>query len=1104
MMVTFVAQCEKKSLNKTRRVLDAFANRIGDRTWQTVITNDGLQAVKKLLRKTASKNTAVACHWIRSRSRSELIWIVGNRERFNSQGIVPVNTTRKTIMNTQWENDWHYLPLIKSLAAMAALFHDWGKASEFFQSKLKTSKIIADPLRHEWISALFLNAYVNGETDEQWLSRLAKGEIETETLKKQVSVQHQKQQDKNKPLNKLPQMATLLNWLLLSHHRLPILKSHAGTPLPEPELLFQNITQKWGYENKFDKNTFKHDLKRCFDYPQGLPCDSEIWLKAARKQAQKLHDCLPLLSQSINDGTWRLLLHHTRLALMLGDHCYSSQEADNKWQTTLDLYANSDRKTKKLKQKLDEHLIGVSRQALRNAHLLPAFEGEHKELQRAYDVKALKRKSQGRFCWQDTAVSKIKHWKSSQDKLETSSHFGFFAVNMASTGTGKTFANAKIMRTLSADGESLRYILALGLRTLTLQTGDEYRQRIKLGNDELAVLIGSRAVMDLHNKNKQEQTEEAQTATGSESEEYLLDNEIDFHTEIPETELKTVLTREKDRKFLFAPVLSCTIDHLMAATESKRGGRYILPTLRLMSSDLVIDEIDDFDGNDLIAIGRLIHLAGMLGRKVMISSATIPPDIAEGYYNTYQAGWALFAQMRQRNASVGCAWMDEFTTQVHSIQITGDDHGLNDYQKHHQKFIDKRTSELEKQTPKRKADIIACSMDNEDEESIRKQFYATIQTAILEKHQQHYQTDEQSGKCVSFGLVRIANINPCVALTRYLLNAQWPQDVEIRAMAYHSQQILIMRNAQEKHLDAVLKRQQGSQAAFEQKHIRQHLQSITAPQVIFILVATPVEEVGRDHDFDWAVVEPSSYRSFVQLAGRVLRHREPEPPIQTANIALLQYNLKGLLNTGKPVFCHPGYESNNNPLDTHDLKQLINAGAISQCLDAKPRINKASTLNPRHNLADLEHVAIHQCLTNYEQQGPESMQGWLTGYWWLTAIPQYYVQFRKSEPQQLMYLVPADDDWKFAEKDTFGKSLIKECSYNIKHEELNTQESQRLWLTRDYETLLRNYSGIREAEAEDALKQVALIYGEISLPTYGNDPGDMAFSYSSQLGLIRV
>jgi len=42
MMVIFVSECEKKALKRTRRVLDAFANRIGRNTWQTVITQEGL------------------------------------------------------------------------------------------------------------------------------------------------------------------------------------------------------------------------------------------------------------------------------------------------------------------------------------------------------------------------------------------------------------------------------------------------------------------------------------------------------------------------------------------------------------------------------------------------------------------------------------------------------------------------------------------------------------------------------------------------------------------------------------------------------------------------------------------------------------------------------------------------------------------------------------------------------------------------------------------------------------------------------------------------------------------------------------------------------
>jgi CRISPR-associated endonuclease/helicase Cas3 len=95
MIVTLISQCEKKALARTRRILDAFANRIGDNTWQSVITEEGLLAVKKLLRQSASKNTAVACHRIRTRKRSELVWIVGNRNKFNHQGIVPVNYTNK-------------------------------------------------------------------------------------------------------------------------------------------------------------------------------------------------------------------------------------------------------------------------------------------------------------------------------------------------------------------------------------------------------------------------------------------------------------------------------------------------------------------------------------------------------------------------------------------------------------------------------------------------------------------------------------------------------------------------------------------------------------------------------------------------------------------------------------------------------------------------------------------------------------------------------------------------------------------------------------------------------------------------------------------------
>src|SRR5690606_22295573 len=103
--------------------------------------------------------------------------------------------------------------------------------------------------------------------------------------------------------------------------------------------------------------------------------------------------------------------------------------------------------------------------------------------------------------------------------------------------------------------------------------------------------------------------------------------ETNLYTE-EEQVLRRILTRPQDRRLLLTPFLVCTIDHLISATEGVRGGHQILPMLRLLSSDLVIDEIDDYDAIDLVAVLRLIHLVGLLGRDLLISSATITPSIA--------------------------------------------------------------------------------------------------------------------------------------------------------------------------------------------------------------------------------------------------------------------------------------------------------------------------------------------------------------------------------------------------------------------------------------------------------------------------------------------
>ncbi|MCK5819287.1 MAG: hypothetical protein KAH18_08535 [Psychromonas sp.] len=290
-------------------------------------------------------------------------------------------------------------------------------------------------------------------------------------------------------------------------------------------------------------------------------------------------------------------------------------------------------------------------------------------------------------------------------------------------------------------------------------------------------------------------------------------------------------------------------------------------------------------------------------------------------------------------------------------------------------------------------------------------------------------------------------------------------------MAYHSQQVFLLRHEQEKHLDRVLERKekQGEeQQAFTDPFIRQHLNKSNAEHIIFILVATPVEEVGRDHDFDSAIIEPSSYRSIVQLAGRVRRHRATAT--KHANIGIMQYNLKAFKKNdkqGDKYFIRPGYEESiQEGLPFHDLTRLINAEHLAKNLNAIVRIQKLPASNKQF-LAPLEHKATEQTLAQFTDVGANTLQGYLTEIWYLTALPQVLTPFRKSEASLNLFLFyNADKDCcYFTGKDTSGKPLLDENNQainrqgimNINNVELQPQEKENLWLERSYQELLNKY-----------------------------------------------
>ncbi len=1156
MMVIFTSRSEKKALSTVRRILDSFADRIGNDTWKTVITREGLQTVQMLLKRTATKNTAVACHWIRSRSHSELVWIVGKRDMFNEEGIIPVHFTEKEILHHEWENDWQYLPLIKALAAVAALLHDWGKCSELFQKKLnvKNGETVkkGDPFRHEWVSCKLLEAVVlaagKADNDKKWLEDLADGKIKAadiedilhaaENRNRQIDIEKIVQIDekengqenmKKRDTEKMP-LAKILMWIILSHHRLPVEKDKNkwwGMKKPTFHEMFEELTASWGYENTGDDGS----CAQCFSFPKGLLLeDAPVRWKCLKKWCRRLAENYDRLEDIMEGGEGgsglRAILHYARLSLMLADHYVSSlpEETDKSRWAKNDLWANTDRKTGAKKQYLEEHLVRVCEQATHIVHRLPYFSDQ---MESVYDVPELAKRSPAAFRWQDTAVKEIRSFRK-----KNGGDGRYFIVNMASTGCGKTFANAKIMQAVSGDGKSLRYILALGLRTLTLQTGDEYRERIRLDRNDLAVLIGSSAVAKLHEEDKEAGKKKEQEGNKKEysSEEPLLPEELEyvdteneeqsrfldifFHKSDRRGRTVDEQASKKNRAFLYKPVLVATIDHMMGATETTRGGRYILPSLRLMSSDLVIDEIDDFNQKDLIAIARLVHLAGLCGRNVAISSATIPPDLAEGLYRSYRAGLRAYRSFFNKKISCAAVLCDEFRTDVETM-----DAGDALYRNAHDHFIGERVDRLNQEMVKRRGYIQPCSTEEVSSETHTQEeaYFESMRKAVEDLHAKNHVVDKKTGKNVSFGVVRMANIGPCVKAALYFMKCAWSPKTAVRVMVYHSRQILLLRHEQERYLDRVLKRKgQPAMVDFQDETVRKHLDSAPEKNVIFILVATPVEEVGRDHDFDWAVVEPSSYRSIIQLAGRVLRHRMPPAgkPVEK-NMAIMACNLKAMKEKSKtPVYKNPGYETVLRKLASHDMHDIVDEEELGRKIDAVPRIQKPEALDQKEflpdktkefaSLSDLEHASMMD-FNCKKDRGPQCMHGWTEEYWWMTALPQFCNRFRESYGEELKACAVYEDgerNFLVYEKDVpvSLKIMIDVSDYDKMTEEME----ERLWLIRDYETVLKQH--VLDADdltQDEAMKEVSKRYGEITVP-YGKSSMLEVWKYDDQLGMFKV
>ncbi|GGY23808.1 type I-F CRISPR-associated helicase Cas3 [Paludibacterium paludis] len=942
-----VSQCDKRALTETRRILDQFAERRGDRVWQTPITQAGLDTLRRLLRKSARKNTAVACHWLRGRDHAELLWIVGDSRRFNSNGSVPTNTTERDVLRSDDENDWLTGEDIRLLAGLAALFHDLGKACAAFQSRLRgKGSSIANIYRHEWVSLRLVQAFVGQDDDAGWLARLQDPawmttrawETRLKTAQLRDGLDDAARISKPFAPGVLPPLAAAVCWLVLSHHRLPL----PGVDVINFDRMkkgLNDLTSQWN--QPFDKVAGK-ECKPYWQFPYGLPCDDRLWRERVASQAGEL-------GKRLQPMAWLdepYPMHLARLLLMLADHHFSSQNVKQSWKPGEEdnvAFANTlkDDPDRRFNQTLPEHLTGVMRHALGAARALPGLAtglaslGRHRILQQ--------RSADARFRWQDKAFDLAGRMR---DKALTQ---GAFIVNLASTGCGKTLANARIMYALANPATGMRCVFAMGLRTLTLQTGLAFRDKLKLDDGDLAIRVGGAPSRELF-----EHLADMAEARGSESSQPLLDTDgyVRYDGNPDHPLLQRLSHDPKFNALLAAPLLVCTIDHLTPATESTRGGRQIAPMLRLMSSDLVLDEPDDFSVEDMPALIRLVYWAGLLGSRVLISSATLPPALTQGLFDAYLEGRRQFQRHRGQPGqllSVCCLWTDERET------LTADCMDRSGFASAHAAFADRRAGWLSTQPGRRTAELLPLTGLPRNRQGLFPALATLLRDNALRLHALNHDIDPSSGKHVSIGLLRFANIDTIYPLAQELCRLGAPHGVRIHLCVYHSQYPLLLRSAIERRLDAALTRHDPA-ALFAQTDIRARLNGHAAGDHLFIVLGSPVTEVGRDHCYSWAIAEPSSMRSLIQLAGRVRRHWPA--PFDTLNLLILQQNIKSWLDPDRPAYSRPGFETAKEfRLVTPDLNALLTEDEYRR-IDARPRLLARPALRPHHSLVDLEHARL--------------------------------------------------------------------------------------------------------------------------------------------------
>lgn len=816
---------------------------------------------------------------------------------------------------------------IAQLAEFSGLLHDIGKLTQQFQNKLKKGEVVRDSISHEWISA-WIVAHMLDQKNISWEGFLAAWDA----WEKDGIRLMRKDTSKWRPFSALDSFSAASLMIIATHHRLFSLdpratKGERTLTLPDSNTISPTANHVSSPIPLTEADTFWH---RPPDWPS--PPEKNRWERLLRQAAQLMENL-----STHNNATpflyWKKSSLIARSTMILADHHISAQvfseTSDAKSHKNSQVFANSIKENKKVKtnQPLTWHLNQVGNLAAQYTQNLAKTDLPALDTITRRQFYGDTSHTPPRFIWQTTAYEFIRLQRESTETNQTKPN-AFLIFNVASTGAGKTRANICALESCRRDNDPLRISAGFNLKTLTLQTASVYRQELRLNDDEYACIIGDplARALNLHEQLDDDKTQETHQfiSAGCNSEK--------FQKNLPEW-LDAMTGHDKQLQSLVAaPVLVCTMDYLAAAGDPSQQAHHTHTLLRIANSDLLIDEADSYDPEGLVAVLRVVQMAGMFGRNVLVSSATLPPVLADHIQRAWQSGIAMY------KAS------DNTDLITHEIIISnlGGEQGFQCKRSSTECFENWYRATLAKtySTTKptyRLARIINIQSNTAD--AISKKFSADIATTCIQAHENQSwpATVNNQALNVSIGVIRMANVAPLQSLADALTRHEWPKEMLVKICPYHAKDVPIRRYQKEQALDSLLKRHGNpdlSQHAELQKIWPEILEETR--HILLIVLASPIEEVGRDHDFDWAIIEPSSMHSLIQMAGRVNRHRLHT--ITKPNVFILERNVKKL--SGESLcFTNPGLQQ-ADPTETTRVPITHLSGLSSELL--KPHSNETN------------------------------------------------------------------------------------------------------------------------------------------------------------------